>query len=96
MTHTFLGEVLVNEVITTAVREFKIPQPQTDNPQPKDRFVIVWSYHEDFPTADTYAWSSGKLLAWDGDRWKPLVQTEAYNPLDPNPNHKIIALFKKD
>lgn len=95
MTHTFLGEVLVNQVITTAVREFTLPKP----PEPADeqvQFVIVWSYHGESPTADTYVWRGNELWAWAGDSWKPLSDTEAYHPLDPDPNHKIIALFKKD
>lgn len=95
MTHTFLGEVLVNEVITTAVKEFKIPGPAPAG-ENQTQFVIVWSYHGESPTADTYLWRIDKLLAWNGDSWKPLENTEAYNPLDPNPNHQIIALFKKD
>lgn len=95
MTHTFLGEVLVNEVITTAVREFTLPKaPAATDPQVQ--FVIVWSYHGELPSADTYVWRGSELYAWAGDSWKQLKDTEAYHPLDPDPNHKIIALFKKD
>lgn len=85
----YLFETRRDDVITTAVKDFKIPEEE-------DRqFVIVWSYHDGEVTADTYKRKSYGLLAWDGDDWCDVAFTAAYNPEYTDPGRKIIAIIKK-
>lgn len=91
----YLGQMLCNHVITTSVNgNFDIPKADPENPN-GEQFVIVWMYQSGQITADTYKWSAGRLIAWDGDEWEPVEYTCAYNPLVPDLNHRILAVITK-
>ena len=94
MTHKFLAEVLVNEVITTAVKAFSIPEFEDVGNEP---FVIIFLYMGDTIGADSYRWGdSDWLTVWDGKNWVSIDDTDAFDPYDDTKIKDIVAIIKKD